>query len=306
MCHSATVRDEFASLSSYERPGPCNVGCQCAMGSIFASDVHAGTRNRLMEVVIFCGGKGTRLGEVTENKIPKPMAPVGDQPILWHIMRSYARAGYRDFVLTVGHLGMSIKEYFLNYHTRVADIALNTRDPSKLTLHHDILSDDWNVTIAETGEDTQTAGRLARVMKYITGDTFMLTYGDGVSDIDLTMLEAFHREHGKAITISGVIPPGRFGELVLHGDKVVEMSEKPTATDRYINGGFMVIERRFVERFIGTNADAMMLERGPMRDAAEAGEMMIYKHDGFWQCMDTYRDWALLNDLWRRGGAPWT
>lgn len=257
-----------------------------------------------MQVVILCGGKGTRLGEVTGNQIPKPMATIGDEPILAHLMRSYARQGYRRFVLAAGHLSWSIKEYFLNFHARAADLRVGTADGGCEFLkdrHHD----DWEVVIAETGAETQTAGRVARVMKYIDGDAFMLTYGDGLADVDLKGLEAFHRGHGKAMTITGIVPPGRFGELVLEGDRVVEMAEKPVVSDRYINGGFMVIDRGFCDRFIGADADEVMLERKPMWDAAEAGEMMIWRHGGFWQCMDTYRDWQLLNDLWRGGEAPW-
>lgn len=273
-----------------------------------------------MQVVILCGGKGTRLGEVTDNRIPKPMATVGEHPILWHIMRSYARAGHTRFVLCAGHLSWAIKSYFLNYRARAADVTVHTGS-GEVTLHEtpetagipspttnatvDATTDNWDVTIAETGPDTQTAGRLARVMRHIEGDTFMLTYGDGVSDIDLAALARFHASHGKAITVSGVVPPGRFGELVLDGDKVMEMAEKPAQTDRYINGGFMVIDRAFVERFIGADADEVMLERAPMAEAAAAGEMMLYKHDGFWQCMDTMRDYELLNGLWRAGNAPW-
>lgn len=257
-----------------------------------------------MQVVILCGGKGTRLGEVTENRIPKPMANVGEQPILWHIMNRYAHSGFNRFILCTGHLSWAIKEYFLHFHARQADLRLSTSRP-EVTYLNEPPGMDWEVTVAETGLETQTAGRLARVMRYIDGDDFMLTYGDGLSDVDLTALAAFHRGHGKAITITGVAPPGRFGELAIDGDTVTEMAEKPVVSDRFINGGFMVINRRFVERFIDGDADNVMLETAPMAAAAAAGEMRVFKHHGFWQPMDTQRDWQLLNDLWRRGDAPW-
>ena len=257
-----------------------------------------------MQVVILCGGKGTRLGEVTENRIPKPMANVGEQPILWHIMKSYADAGYNRFILCAGHLSWSIKEYFLNFHARNADMHLATTRPD-VTYLNEPSGIDWDITIVETGLETQTAGRLARVMDRIDGERFMLTYGDGLADVDLNALEAFHRAEGGLITITGVTPPGRFGELAIDGTIVTAMVEKPVVSDRFINGGFMVLERAFVERFVGADADATMLETRPMSEAAAAGAMRVFKHHGFWQPMDTQRDWALLNDLWRGGAAPW-
>jgi glucose-1-phosphate cytidylyltransferase len=258
-----------------------------------------------VQVVILCGGKGTRLGEVTGNEIPKPMALLGNEPILLHLMGCYARQGYRRFVLCAGHLSWCIKDYFLNYHARTADLRIST-NCADVEFLKDPKEDDWEIVIAETGAETQTAGRIARAMKYIDGDAFMLTYGDGLADVDLPALEAFHRAHGKAITVTGIAPPGRFGELVLDGDRVVDLAEKPVVSDRYINGGFMVINRDFCDRFIGKDADDVMLERAPMAKAAAAGEMMIWRHSGFWQCMDTYRDWSLLNELWQGGRAPWT
>jgi glucose-1-phosphate cytidylyltransferase len=232
------------------------------------------------------------------------MVLLGNEPILVHLMASYARQGYRRFVLCTGHLSWAIKDYFINYHARAADLKIRTDRPDVEFLR-DRKDDDWEIIIAETGSETQTAGRVARAMKYIEDDAFMLTYGDGLANVDLTALENFHRRHGKAITITGIVPPGRFGELILDGDQVVQMAEKPVVSDRYINGGFMVISREFCDRFIGPDADDVMLERSPMARAAEAGEMMIWRHEGFWQCMDTYRDWALLNDLWHGGKAPW-
>lgn len=260
-----------------------------------------------MKVVLLCGGKGTRLGDVTGNLIPKPMAEVGGEPILVHIMRSYARYGHREFILCAGHLSWAIKSYFLNYHARQADVTINTGKPGDVVVHGDGGVDDWQVTIAETGDETATAGRLRMVAKYLEpGESFMLTYGDGLSDVDLAALEACHAAHGKMVTMTGVVPPGRFGELVMDGDQVVDWAEKPAQADRYINGGFMVMRREFIDRFIADKSDSVMLEREPLVEATAAGELMIFRHQGFWQCMDTARDWSLLNELWDTGKAPWT
>jgi glucose-1-phosphate cytidylyltransferase len=259
-----------------------------------------------MKVVILCGGKGTRLGEVTGNLIPKPMAEIGGEPILLHIMRSYASFGHREFILCAGYLSWVIKSYFLNYHARQADLTVETASPGHLTFHDGHLLDDWKVTIAETGIETATAGRLRQVAKYIEpGESFMLTYGDGLSDVDLTALEAFHNSHGKMATMTGVVPPGRFGELVLNDDNVIDWAEKPVVADRFINGGFMVMRREFIDHFIQGKDDTVMLEREPLAEATAAGELMLFRHNGFWQCMDTARDWALLNEVWDSGVAPW-
>ena len=262
---------------------------------------------RPMKVVILCGGKGTRLGEVTGNALPKPMVAVGEQPILWHLMRSYARFGHRRFILAAGHLSWAIKTYFLDYHARLSDVTIDTARAGALTFHDAAPVDDWSVTIAETGAETMTAGRVRRIARYLDDDeSFMLTYGDGLADVDLAALAAFHRAHGKLITVTGVVPPGRFGEIVHEGDRVIEWAEKPHATDRYINGGFMVVRRQFIDRFLADKDDLVMLEREPLAEATAAGEMMLYRHHGFWQCMDTMRDWEMLNELWATGDAPWT
>jgi glucose-1-phosphate cytidylyltransferase len=258
------------------------------------------------QAVLLCGGKGTRLGEVTGRKLPKPMVEIGGYPILLHIMKQYSAAGIKRFVICAGHQSWEIKSYFLNYRHRLADITIRPGSDEVICHPTGEIDPDWEIIIVETGEETQTAGRLQKVQNYIDADRFMLTYGDGLSDVALNKLAGFHQDHGKAITITGVIPPGRFGELVVEGDCVVEMQEKPTVSDRFINGGFMVVNKEFVQRFIGADADDMMLERAPFAHAARAGEMMMYKHHGFWQCMDTLRDWELLNELWRKGSAPWT
>ncbi len=259
-----------------------------------------------MQVVILCGGQGTRIRDVSENIVPKPMIPVGDRPIIWHIMQSYARQGHTDFVLCLGHLGWKLKEYFLNHQTVDTDVTVTLGSTPKIQYHGKYAEEGWTVTLAETGIETGTGGRVCKAEKYLTGDRFFLTYGDGVSDVDLGALESFHSAHGRPLSITGVIPPGRFGELSLDGNQVREMKEKPVQSDRYINGGFMVIEREFIGRYLASMAESTMLEREPFEQAAIAGDMMMHKHDGFWQCMDTARDWEYLNRLWSSGSAPWS
>lgn len=258
-----------------------------------------------MKTVLLCGGQGTRIGEVTQGLLPKPLVPVNGQPILWHIMDSYARQGYRDFVVCAGHLGDKIKDYFFHYRMRNADIRVETATGAVELLPTGAMS-DWSVLIADTGVETMTAGRLSRVAHHLDDQPFFLTYGDGLSNIDLNELFAFHRRHGRLATITGVAPPGRFGELHLEGDQITRMMEKPDQTGRYINGGFMVLERSFIERYCsGSDADSVMLERAPLERAAADGELMMFRHDGFWQCMDTMRDWKLLNRLAKQPVAPW-
>lgn len=264
------------------------------------------SRGKRVQTVLLCGGKGTRLGEVTGSAVPKPMVQIGGRPILWHIMKQYAAAGFDRFVICAGHLSWSIKEYFLNYHAQQADVTISTSARSPVRFHGSQGVEDWEVTIAETGEETMTAGRVKRIADYIDGEDFLLTYGDGVADVDLRALVEFHKAHGRMLTMTGVIPPGRFGELVIAGDRISEMNEKPMASDRYINGGFMVLKKTFIDTFLAGDVDGIMLEREPMREAAKAGEMMLFRHNGFWQCMDTLRDWEHLNGLWAGGEAPWS
>jgi glucose-1-phosphate cytidylyltransferase len=259
-----------------------------------------------VHTVLLCGGKGTRLGEVTGNAMPKPMVQIGGRPILWHVMKQYGAAGFDRFVICAGHLSWQIKEYFLNYHAQLADMTVSTAANSPVKFHDSGAVEDWTVTIAETGEDTMTAGRVKRIAKYIDGEDFLLTYGDGVSDVNIKALVAFHKAHGKMLTMTGVVPPGRFGELTIEGDRISEMSEKPIASGRYINGGFMVVKKSFIDTFLAGDVDDVMLEREPMQEAASVGEMMLFRHNGFWQCMDTLRDWNHLNRLWADGSAPWS
>lgn len=258
-----------------------------------------------VKVVLLCGGKGTRLGELTGRRLPKPLVEIDGRPILWHIMKSYARQGYTDFVLCAGHLSEMIKQYFLHSKLYGGDMRVNTRTGEVEFLGGG--DEDWTVTIADTGPETQTAGRIARVARYLDPDgPFFLTYGDGLSDVDLAKLLAFHKDHGKLATITGVAPPGRFGELDLDGSRVAELKEKPEETDRYINGGFMVLDREFVRRYCEVpDADNIMLERAPLERAAVDGELMMFAHHGFWQCMDTARDWELLEKLAHSPKVPW-
>jgi glucose-1-phosphate cytidylyltransferase len=256
-----------------------------------------------MKVVILCGGKGTRLREETEFR-PKPLVPVGGRPILWHILKIYAHHGHRDFVLCLGHRGELIKEYFRNYRWHGGDVTVTTGRKPSVQFHDEPGDDDWRVTLADTGAESPTAERVRRIRRYLGDDPeFMLTYGDGVGDVDLAALLAEHRRAGKVCTITAVRPPGRFGELTLTGDsQVAAFNEKSQAEGGYINGGFMVFSRRIFEHLAETPE---MLESGPLRRLAQAGQLNAYRHDGFWQPMDTQPELTLLNELWASGRAPW-
>ena len=256
-------------------------------------------------VMILCGGKGTRLREVTEL-LPKPMVPIGEQPILWHIMKSYAAFGVRRFILCLGYKRESFVDYFMNYHLRTSDATITLGHNPKITFHGEIKESDWEVTLAGTGLDTMTGGRVARAAKYLRPEDkeFFLTYGDGVSDIDISATLALHRKAKRHITISAVHPTARFGELVMEGDRVASFEEKPATSAGYINGGFMVLDREFLSKYM-TDDPALVFERAPLHDAARDGQMTVYRHEGFWQCMDTPREHQLLNDLWASGKAPW-
>lgn len=255
-------------------------------------------------VVILCGGLGTRLREETESR-PKPMVEIGDRPILWHIMKTYSAHGFRHFILCLGYKGNSIREYFLNYHAYNADFTTTLGTPEQIEFHQPLDEGDWRVTLVETGLNTMTGGRVGRVARYIDSDVFCLTYGDGVGDIDLSAELAFHRQHGKLVTMTGVHPPGRFGELEVGEDQLVtDFNEKPQTTAGFINGGYMIANREFLDRYLSTD-ERLVLEQEPLRGVADDGELMMWAHDGYWQPMDTYREYKLLNDLWARGQAPW-
>lgn len=255
-----------------------------------------------MQVVILCGGQGTRIRDVASD-IPKPMIPIGGRPILWHIMQGYARHGFTDFVLCLGWQSWVIKRYFLDFHLADVDFSLRLGAPDELEVHDRVNESNWTVTLAETGDGAMTGCRLKRVEKYLRGDRFLLTYGDGVSDVDLTELVAFHRAHGKMGTVTAISPPSRFGEIELNGPRVVQFMEKPLTARGMINGGFFVFERRFLDRL--DDDPSLVLELGPLTGLAEDGQLMAYAHRGFWHAMDSSRDHAHLNRLWSEGAAPW-
>jgi glucose-1-phosphate cytidylyltransferase len=255
-----------------------------------------------MQVVILCGGQGTRIRDVADD-IPKPMIPIGDRPILWHIMKGYAQQGFTDFVLCLGYKGWVIKRYFLDYHLANADFTLSLGCPGPLRIHGTTLPDNWQVTLAETGLDAMTGCRVKRIEKYITSEHFLLTYGDGLADVNLRELITFHLAHGKTGTVTAVRPPGRFGEIDLDGIQVAEFNEKPLITRGRINGGFFVFHRRFFDRL--QDDPGLVLEQGPLMQLSHDGELMAHLHNGFWQPMDSSRDYKYLNELWSEGKAPW-
>lgn len=253
-----------------------------------------------MKVVILAGGYGTRISEESELK-PKPMVEIGNKPILWHIMKSYSAQGFNDFVILCGYKGWVIKEYFANYFLHQSDIQIDVAKNSMEVLNN--TSENWKVSLIETGLDTMTGGRIKRAQKYLQGESFMLTYGDGVSDVDVKELLAFHKGHGKTMTLTGVQAEGRFGALDVSPEgKVSRFKEKPKDDGAWINGGFFVCEPKIFDLLEDDNT---ILERSPLEKLSEAGQLMVYRHKGFWQCMDTLRDKNQLNDLWKSGRAPW-
>lgn len=257
-----------------------------------------------MKVVILCGGYGTRIRDVADN-IPKPMIPIGGLPILWHIMKYYAHWGHREFILCLGYKGDVIKDFFLNYEAHTRDFTISLGSSKSIQYHSDHDESDWHVTLADTGTDAMTGARIRKIRNYIGADKdFLLTYGDGVGNIDLGKLAAFHARHGKVLTVSGVRPPGRFGELMNGADGVVtEFNEKPQATAGRISGGFFVCRRELFDYL--DDREGLTFEQEPMRRLVGERQMMIYEHDGFWQPMDTYRDYQLLNRLIENDQAPW-
>lgn len=254
-----------------------------------------------MRVLILCGGLGTRLREETEFR-PKPMVEVGGHPILWHIMRGYARHGFNDFVLLLGYKGEHIKRYFLDYRVLTSDLTVKLGKP-EVQFHAREKDLDWTVTMVDTGAKAMTGARIARAAQHLSGDRFMVTYGDGVSDLDIGALTRFHASHGKLATVTGVRPPARFGDLTTEGDKVLRFAEKPHSAGGYINGGFFVFERKFLD-YLSTD-ESCTLEQRPLEKLAQDDELRMFAHDGFWHPMDTLRDTTHLTELWNTGKAPW-
>lgn len=253
-----------------------------------------------MKTVILAGGLGTRISEESQFK-PKPMIEIGGRPILWHIMRLYAHHGFNDFVVCLGYRGYVVKEYFANYVLHNADLTVDLATGT--IAYHATNHEPWKVTLVETGSDTMTGGRLKRVAKYLEpGEPFHMTYGDGVADVDLTALTAFHKGHGKAATITAVAPPGRFGALDINDGRVDRFIEKPPGDQGLINGGFFVLNPSVIDRVDG---DPTIWEREPLEGLAADGQLMAYRHDGFWAAMDTLRDKNILEGLWASGEAPW-
>lgn len=255
-----------------------------------------------IKVVILCGGRGSRLREETEVR-PKPLVEIGNRPILWHIMKIYSYYGFKDFVLCLGYKGEMIKDYFLNYEAMNNDFTINLSNRNNITFHNLHLEKDWNVTLVNTGDYTQTGARIKKIKEYIDGETFMVTYGDGVGNINIRELLNFHRESKAIGTLTGVHPSSRFGELVVKGQHIVEFNEKPLISQGFVSGGFFVFNKKFF-KYLSSNEDSY-LEREPLTKLSADSQLSVYKHDGFWQCMDTQRELNILNELWNKGDAPW-
>lgn len=255
-----------------------------------------------MEVVILCGGFGTRFREETAYR-PKPMVDIGERPILWHIMKYYAAFGHHEYVLSLGYKGRMIKEYFANYELMNSDVTFELGRPDQPQIHHAHGEVGWRVTLADTGLNALKGARLKKVERHVRGDTFMVTYGDGLADVDLDGLLRFHRSHGRIATVTGINPTSRFGELGIEGDQVKTFREKPRSANSLVNGGYFVFNRRIFEYLAAD--DSCDLEVGPLEQVARDGELMVFQHRGNWACMDTDRDRAHLNKLWDEGTAFW-
>jgi len=252
-----------------------------------------------MKVAILAGGLGTRLSEETTIK-PKPMVEIGGKPILWHIMKSYASHGFKEFVIALGYKGELIKDFFLNYHYRAR--SLTVRLDNGQSIVHNGATEDWVVHLLDTGHDTNTGGRVKRIAQFIGNEPFMLTYGDGVSNVNISRLLDFHRQQGKLVTLTAVRPPARFGQMVIKDKQVISFEEKPQIGEGWINGGFFVLQPEIVQYIAG---DETAWEFESLEQLAAEGQVAAYQHEEFWQCMDTLRDVYLLDKLWSEGNAPW-
>ncbi len=254
-----------------------------------------------MKAVILAGGLGTRISEESHLK-PKPMITIGEKPILWHIMKIYSHHGINDFIICLGYKGYVIKEYFANYFLHMSNVTFDIAN-NKMEVHQRH-GEPWRVTLVDTGEETMTGGRVRRIRPFLDDEKFFcLTYGDGVSDVDIGAVVAFHQKHGKQATVTAIQPPGRYGALQIEKTDVQNFQEKPLGDGSWINGGFFVFNSSFIDKYI--DSDATHLEQEPLRSLAADGELQAYRHEGFWQAMDTLRDKNQLEDLWRSGKAPW-
>jgi glucose-1-phosphate cytidylyltransferase len=265
-------------------------------------DLRMFDNSRPEQVVILCGGMGTRLREETEFR-PKPLVEIGGRPILWHIMKIYSSYGFKRFILCLGYKGHMVKEYFINYQLMNSDFTLRLNEPQRPCLHNDLKSDEeWQITFVETGNEANTGARVKRVERHITGEDFLLTYGDGVGNIDLNKLWNFHQKQGKIGTVTGVRPFSRYGELSIERELVTHFAEKPPLQEGMVSGGFFVFRREFLQYL--EDDDRCALEREPLSRLAHEGQLSCYAHTDFWHAMDTYRDFTILNDLWKHS-APW-
>lgn len=255
-----------------------------------------------LPVVILCGGEGTRMRGSDYDDLPKPLIGIGERPVLWHIMKIYAAYGHIDFVLALGYRGEMIKRYFLDYEPMSRDFTITLGDSHRIEFRSDHAEVNWRVTLAETGTSTQTGARIKKVERYIEGDRFFATYGDGVGTIDLNDLLAFHKQHGKLATLTGVRPFSQFGVMETDGDFVTGFREKPQV-DGYVNGGFFVFERGVFDYLDGS--DDLELEKEPLQNLARDGQLCVYRHDQFWRAMDTFKDVQALESIWENGAAPW-
>jgi glucose-1-phosphate cytidylyltransferase len=263
------------------------------------------TKNQMPPCMILCGGMGTRLRDVTEL-LPKPMVPVGEQPIIWHIMKTYAAYGVKRFILCLGYKREVFIDYFLNYHERQTDVTIKLGKDKEITYHSSHGEEDWEVTLAFTGVNCMTGGRVYRGSRYLNNDdeSFFLTYGDAVADVDIEKLLLLHDNENKDITVTAVHPAGRFGEMRLQDRDVIGFHEKPQTEKGLINGGFMVLKKSFINKYMTDNPQ-IIFEQDPMGSAVKDKQMVAYTHNGFWQCMDTQREHQILNDYWNEKRAPW-
>jgi glucose-1-phosphate cytidylyltransferase len=257
-----------------------------------------------IKAVILCGGQGSRIRDVSEV-LPKPMLEIGGKPILWHIMKIYSAHGIKDFVLCLGYKGWIIKDFFLSYYAKISDITIKLGEPDSVAYHHVNDEADWNVTMVETGEEAQTGARIWNARKYLEDcDMFSVTYGDGVADIDIRELIKTHKKSKFLGTVSGVHPSGRFGEMEVIGTKVMEFNEKPNVGMGLINGGFMMFDKASIKKYFKPGND-LVLERDVLPKMVKDKQLGIYKHTGFWQCVDTPREYGILNDMWKTNKAVW-